>query len=84
MLPVTSVIPAPIPEHLLIDHDPGMVLAALLLVFVISAVVALLSAASADRAARAADDLRFLEEFERRGAALPARPAKAKRRVLAA
>lgn len=84
MLPVTSVIPAPIPEHLFLDHDMGLFLAALLVALLVSAIVALLSAATADRSVRAGDERWFFEQLRRRGAQPTARPAKNKRRPLAA
>jgi hypothetical protein len=84
MLPITSVIPAPIPDHLFLDHDMGLIFAALLIAFVVSAAVALLSAGTADRPSRAADEAWFLEQLAGHAARRPVRAAKRKRHSLAA
>ena len=84
MLPVTSVIPVPIPEHIVLDHDLGLFVAALLVALVLGVIVALLGAASADRSARADDEVAFFAQTRERGSAPAARTAKRKRHPLAA
>jgi len=55
MLPVTPVISAPLPEHLFLEFDLGILLPALLLALLVSSIAALVSALAADRERRPID-----------------------------